>query len=147
MKNLRWLVLAGVVSGCGNQDDAAKFVGAWAYSAGAKVAVNCGGTLFDAPLDTVVETFSESGSLLIKNDSQGCAGLRFVAAGDAASLSGAMQSCTIPANGMTPSATFAPSAYTFTLSGDRLTATVTASYTPSGSSACSVNGSNTLTRK
>jgi hypothetical protein len=147
MTSLRWLALAAVVAGCGSGDDAAKFVGAWAYPAGAKVAVNCGGTMFDSPLDTVVETFSESNGVLVKNDSQGCAGLRFSAAGDVASLSSAGQSCAIPASGMSPAATFAPSVYSFTFSGGALTAAVTASYTPSGSSACTVSGSNTLTRK
>jgi len=142
------LLLATAMLGCGG-DDSAKFVGAWAYASSAGVAVSCGGTMFTAPLGTVVETFTESGGLLVKNDSQGCTGLTFVANGSVASLRGAGQSCTIPATAMSPSALFAPSEYTFTLSpdGGSLTAAVTASYTPSGSSACTVSGSNTLTRK
>jgi hypothetical protein len=93
----------------------------------------------------VVETFVESGDELVKHDSQGCAGLEFSVDGDVASLDGAGQSCMIPANGSTPAATFAPSAYVFTLGADgTMTATVTASYTLAGSPACMVEGTNTL---
>ncbi len=164
MKGIGWLWMAMAVSGCGGSsnggtagsvtsgggtDDAAKFVGAWAYAAGAKADVTCGTMMFPAAFDTVVETFAESGGMLVKTDSQGCAGLKFAAAGQVATLSSAMQSCTIPANGTSPAATFAPASYTFTMSGDHqtLTAKVAASYTPMGQAACSVAGTNTLTKK
>ncbi len=163
MKSIGWLWMAVAAIGCGSNssggtagatsggapDDAAKFVGSWAYASGAKADVTCGTMTFPSPLDSVVETFAESGGKLVKTDSQGCAGLEFSPAGAVATLSSAMQSCMIPANGSNPAATFAPTSYTFTMSADgkSLTAKVAASYTQMGQPACSVVGSNTLTKK
>jgi hypothetical protein len=164
MKSIGGLVMAMVLCACGSSsnggdtagtgtaggpDDAAKFVGSWAYASGAKADVTCGTMMFPVALDMVVETFAGGAGKLVKDDSQGCKGLEFAAAGDVATLSPAMQSCAIPAAGMNPAATFAPTSYTFTISADgkTLTAKVAASYTPMGQSACSVSGTNTLTKK
>jgi hypothetical protein len=98
----------------------------------------------------VVETFVESNGLLVKHDSQGCAGLEFSVSGDEARLSAPGQSCTIPASGSNPSATFAPSSYSFTISRDHATLvqSLSATYTPSGApSGCTVTAANSLTRK
>jgi hypothetical protein len=141
---------AAALSGCTSADDASEFVGSWSYAAGSKTAVDCGQGPFDFPLDGVVETFAESGGVLTKEDSQGCAGLTFTVSGDVASLASSDQSCTIPSAGSNPSAVFAPSAYTFTLSSDgaTLTASTTATYTPMGApSGCAVTGTNALERE
>jgi hypothetical protein len=148
-ETMRTFFALACLFGCGS-DDAAKFVGRWTWAPGAAAQVTCGAMTFDNPLAGVVETFTESGDTLSKTDSQGCAGLKFTASGSVASLSGAGQSCTIPAAGMSPSATFAPSAYTFAISADgkTLTAAISASYTPSGGSACAVSAANqTLARQ
>ena len=145
----RWLPLAAALGAC-TTDDAAKFVGSWAYESGSTVQVDCGSGPSSIPFDTIVETFAESGGKLVKADNQGCVGLAFVAHGDVASLAAAGESCTIPASGSTPSAVFAPASYTFTLneSGTALAESLTASYTPDGSpSACAVTATNVLARK
>jgi hypothetical protein len=152
MKSIVWWMMTVALMGCGSSaptDEAAKFVGSWAYASGAKVEVTCGPMTFPVALDTVVETFVESGGMLVKTDSQGCAGLEFTASGEVATLGAGMQSCMIPASGMNPAATFSPTSYAFTMSADEktLSAKVAASYTPMGQSACSVAGTNTLTRK
>ncbi|HEY1559108.1 MAG TPA: hypothetical protein VGF94_30010 [Kofleriaceae bacterium] len=140
--------MAALVAGCTSDDPAAKFVGSWDYAPGSTATVDCGGSSSSVPFDTVVETFTESHGLLVKTDSQGCAGLELDVTGDVASLSSAGQSCTIPAAGSSPSATFAPTTYSFTLGGDStLTEALTASYTPSGASACTVTAANTLTKE
>ena len=148
MSKFRTILLAAALSACTSEDDAAKFVGSWTYDQGAAAHVDCGsGGSFDVPLDTVVETFAESGGKLVKTDSQGCTGLTFTAHAALASLAASGQSCTIPASGQNPSATFAPSAYTFAFANEKLTATVTATYTPQGAAAgCAVTGTNTLSR-
>ena len=150
MWKARWFTIAALLSGCTSEDAAARFAGSWGYESGSMAAVVCGGMSSSVPFDTVVETFVESGGLLVKHDSQGCTGLEFAVSGNVASLSSAGQSCTIPANGSNPSATFAPSSYSFTISADHATLaqSLTASYTPSGSSSsCTVTAANMLTRK
>jgi hypothetical protein len=144
--SLRWAALATLAGCAGHPADA--FVGSFAYAAGSSAHIDCGGGMaFDVPFDTIVETFTLSGDGLSKADSQGCTGLEFSVEGDVASLSRAGQSCVIPAAGMNPQATFAPSSYVFTRSGDTLAQTLTASYTPQGGSACAVTATNTLHRK
>jgi len=150
MWKAHWFTIAALLSGCTSDDSAAKFAGSWAYEAGSTATVDCGGTPSSVPFDTVVETFVESNGLLVKHDSQGCTGLEFSVSGNVASLSAAGQSCTIPASGSSPSATFAPSEYTFTISADHKTLeqTLTASYTPSGSpSSCTVTAANVLAKQ
>jgi hypothetical protein len=147
-KLMSWLVLASALTAC-TTDDTADFVGAWRYAPGSTVAVDCGGGAMDVPFDTIVETFAESGGRLEKSDSQGCTGLVFAVDGRVAKLAGAGESCAIPANGDNPGATFAPSAYSFTLSDDgkSLTEALTAAYTPDGApAACAVTAHNMLTR-
>jgi hypothetical protein len=150
MRYMRHFMLASALTACATTDDGAKFVGSWAYDSGSTVAVDCGQGAMNVPFDTIVETFSEAHGGLTKSDSQGCAGLEFAVRGDVANLRDAGQSCSIPANGSSPAATFAPSAYTFTLSpdGTTLTETLAATYTPDGSpSGCSVTAANTLMRE
>jgi len=150
MWKTRWFTVAALLSGCTSANPAARFAGSWGYEPGSTATVVCGGGSSSVPFDTVVETFVESGGLLVKHDSQGCTGLEFAVSGAVASLSSAGQSCTIPASGSNPQATFAPSSYSFTISADdaTLTESLTASYTPSGSSSsCTVTAANMLTRE
>jgi hypothetical protein len=151
MRTIHHFMLAAALAGCTtNADTTAKFVGSWKYNAGSTVAVDCGQGPSEVPFDTIVETFAETGGLLAKSDSQGCTGLEFTVASHVASLSAAGQSCVIPANASSPSATFAPSTYTFTLSRDETTLaeSLSATYTQAGSpSGCAVTAANTLTRE
>src|SRR6185312_3516258 len=101
-------IALSLLSGCTADGAANSFVGSWDYAPGSTATVDCGGQSSSVPFDTVVETFEESDGLLVKHDSQGCTGLQFAVSGDVASLSEAGQSCTIPAAGSSPSATFAP---------------------------------------
>jgi hypothetical protein len=148
MWNARIVIALALASGCTSDDAEAKFVGSWDYETGSTATVDCGGQSSSVPFDTVVETFAESDGLLVKHDSQGCTGLEFSVSGNVASLSEAGQSCTIPASGSNPSALFAPTQYSFTISADgaTLTESLTADYTPSGTSTCTVTAANTLTR-
>jgi hypothetical protein len=142
------LLCAASLAGCAS-NDAEKFVGSWGYVVPAKAVVNCGlGGIFDFSLDNTVETFVASGDTLVKNDNGGCLGLKFTVKGNVAAIE-AGQSCTIPASGMTPAATFAPTTYTFTIAGDetKMTQAVTAKYTPQGGSACDVTGANALAKQ
>jgi hypothetical protein len=145
MRITTWFACTAVlVTACTSNDDAmAKFVGSWAYAPGSTASLDCDGSASSVPFDTVVETFAEADGLLVKHDSQGCAGLEFAVSGDVASLGATGQSCT------TSSAVFAPSMYSFTIAADAstLTEALTASYTPDGAAAaCTVTAANTLAK-
>lgn len=132
------------IGGCGGSNDAAKFVGTWVYPSTATASLTCGTSTMPVSLSGNTESFVESDGGLVKTDAQGCTGLEFSVSGDVASLDGAGQSCT------EGTASFAPSAYTFTLGADDATVTAavgSATYTAPGMSACTVTASNVLTKQ
>ena len=138
-----WAVVVAL-AGCGGSDDAAKFVGTWAYSSTASASLTCGTTTMPVSLAGNTETFVESDGGLVKSDANGCTGLRFSVTGEVASLEGTGQSC------MEGTASFAPSAYTFTLSSDGRSVTQAigaATFTSPGMPACTATASNVLTKQ